>query len=83
MTTKERHLGTAALVPIEDAELSLKTHNCLRGAKIKYLNELIDMPLEKMRRIRNLGSTGIDQVGRQLIQWFGVERPELLKKKGA
>ena len=47
---------------IEDLDLSVRTYNCLRRAGIDTVGKLRKKPDEELRRIRNLGKKGYEEI---------------------
>lgn len=49
-------------IPIEQLELSVRPYNCLHSAGIKYASELIDIKIEDLLGIKNMGSSSAKQI---------------------
>lgn len=49
-------------LPIEELELSVRTRNCLRAAKIKDLNELTFLKEDDMLKFRNFGQKSLKEI---------------------
>ncbi len=49
-------------IPIERMELSVRAYNCLKRAKISTVEELLDMTVEDLIHVRNLGRKCAEEV---------------------
>ncbi len=53
-------------IEIEELNFSVRTYNCLKRSGKDTVNSLIEMSFEELRRIRNLGKKGAEEVERKL-----------------
>ena len=51
---------------IEDLELSVRSHNCLKRAGINTVEELVQRSEADMMKVRNLGRKSLDEVVQKL-----------------
>ena len=63
------------LIDIADMELSVRGYNCLKRAGINYVNDLEEMTIERLKKVRNLGWKSIQEVVRKAKE-YGIEIPE-------
>lgn len=54
--------GEKLCMSIEELDLSVRSHNCLTRAGIATVGDLIDLTLEDLRRINNLGKKNFDEI---------------------
>ncbi len=54
--------GKKLCMPIEELELSVRSYNCLTRAGIATVGDLIDLTLEDLRQINNLGKKNFDEI---------------------
>ena len=47
---------------VDELELSVRSHNCLKRAGINTVEELINKTPEDMMKVRNLGRKSLDEV---------------------
>ncbi len=57
-TSKERILETS----IEDLDLSVRSHNCLKRAGINKVEDLVNKTEDEMMKVRNLGRKSLEEV---------------------
>lgn len=62
-------------MPIEALRLSVRTNNCLSYAKITTLGALMELDMDRLRRIRNLGSKGLAEIQLKVTE-FSVARAD-------
>ncbi|HHK43035.1 MAG TPA: DNA-directed RNA polymerase subunit alpha [Planctomycetaceae bacterium] len=53
-------------VPISDLELSVRARNCLDGANIRTLRDLVRMPEAEVMNLKNLGKTSLTEIKAKL-----------------
>lgn len=58
--------NTGEKTPIEDLQLSVRSYNCLRIAKLYYAEDVAKISAARLRRIRNLGQKSIDEIVKRL-----------------
>lgn len=63
---------------IEKLDLSVRSYNCLKRARINTIGELTQKTEEEMMRVRNLGRKSLKEVKEKLFQVYGMT----LKKEG-
>lgn len=59
-------------VDIQEMELSVRSYNCLKRARIDRISDLEGMTVEKLMRVRNLGKRSTDEVVSKAREW-GIE----------
>ncbi len=72
-------------LPVSELELSVRSNNCLREARIKIIGELVKKTEQDMLQYRNFGKkslTEIKEILKGMGLSFGMEIPKELKKKG-
>ncbi len=55
-------------VPISDLELSVRARNCLDGANIRTLRDLVRLPEAEVMNLKNLGKTSLTEIKAKLEQ---------------
>lgn len=60
---------------IADLDLSVRSYNCLKRARIQYLSELINMTESDMMKIRNLGKKSLREIKGKLCM-YGLDFKE-------
>lgn len=58
-------------IPIEDIEMSVRTFNCLKRAKVNRLSQLLTLTEEQMLHIRNLGRKSAKEIMRIQTMYGG------------
>lgn len=58
-------------VTLKDLEFTKRTHGCLTRKGIETLEDLLDMSIDDLMRIRNLGATSLEEIERKL-RFFGL-----------
>lgn len=58
-------------VPIEKLDLSVRSYNCLKRAKIHYLDDLKKLSEEDLMNIRNMGKKSVQEIMFRLSQYGG------------
>ena len=59
-------------VDIQEMELSVRSYNCLKRARIDNISDLEGMTVEKLMMVRNLGKRSVDEVISKAREW-GIE----------
>lgn len=54
--------GTLNYTRIEDLNLSIRTYNCLKRAKINTVADIVKLPVEDWHKVRNLGIRSLKEV---------------------
>jgi DNA-directed RNA polymerase subunit alpha len=60
------------LTPVEELELSVRAHNCLKAADIKTLGELVRLQESELLKFRNFGKKSLTELGDVVVN-FGLE----------
>ncbi len=60
------------LKPIDELELSVRAHNCLRAANIKTIGDLVRYREQELLRFRNFGRKTLAEVA-EIVQQFHLE----------
>ncbi len=63
---EKEHLKQLLSQPIEILELSTRSYNCLKDAKINKISDLVSRSLEELRTIRNLGEKSLEEIVEKL-----------------
>ena len=66
MVEKEDDKKGTLDMSIEDLELSVRSHNCLKRAGINTVAELVQRNQEDMMKVRNLGKKSLEEVEQKL-----------------
>lgn len=59
------------MTPVDDLELSVRSHNCLKAANIKTLAELVRRQESDMLKFRNFGRKSLQELS-QIVLQFGL-----------
>ena len=62
----------SVLTPIDILDFSVRTYNCLTRANINFIETLKDIPDEELRKVRNLGRKGYDEI-KEKLKWYNRE----------
>ena len=68
------------VIPVKAAGFSERAANCLSRARVDTLNQLAEMPIQNIRKIRNSGKKTREEFYNVLKEKMSVDRPELLGK---
>lgn len=60
------------LTPVDDLELSVRSHNCLKAANIKNLADLVRRDESEMLRFRNFGRKSLAEL-MEIVETLGLE----------
>lgn len=60
------------LTPVEDLELSVRAHNCLKAANIKTLSGLVALQESELLKFRNFGKKSLQELG-EVVANSGLE----------
>jgi DNA-directed RNA polymerase subunit alpha len=60
------------LTSVDDLELSVRSHNCLKAANIKNLAELVRKDEQEMLKFRNFGRKSLAELG-EIVESLGLE----------
>jgi DNA-directed RNA polymerase subunit alpha len=71
--------------PVEELELSVRAHNCLKAANIKTLSELVSLQESELLKFRNFGRKSLAELGEVVTNYgleFGMNVEHYLKDDG-
>ena len=54
------------IMPIDDLDLSVRSHNCLKRAGINTVHELVQKTEDEMMKVRNLGRKSLEEVKKKM-----------------
>jgi DNA-directed RNA polymerase subunit alpha len=54
--------------PISDLELSVRARNCLDGANLQTLHDLVSLSEEEVMNLKNLGKTSLTEIKSKLAE---------------
>lgn len=60
------------LTPVDELELSVRAHNCLKAANIKSLAELVSLQEHELLKFRNFGRKSLAELT-EVVHLFGLE----------
>lgn len=66
---------------LEDLELSVRSHNCMRRAGVKCAMDIVDMGYHNLIKVQNLGKRSYDEIIEKLKE-FGYDVSNLLPLEG-
>lgn len=72
------------LTPVEDLELSVRAHNCLKVANIKTLAELVQLQEAELLKFRNFGRKSLAELHEVVANYgleFGMSVDQYLKEE--
>ncbi|TAL69486.1 MAG: DNA-directed RNA polymerase subunit alpha [Bacteroidetes bacterium] len=69
---ERNRLRKILLTPVDELELSVRAHNCLKAANIKNLAELISLQEHELLKFRNFGRKSLAELG-EVVHSFGLE----------
>jgi len=67
-TRETSKLGTMLARPIADLELSVRARNCLDGANIQTLRDLVSLSENEVINLKNLGKTSLTEIKAKLAE---------------
>jgi DNA-directed RNA polymerase subunit alpha len=70
--SENKKVKNILLTPVEDLELSVRAHNCLKGASIKHVFELVRLEQSDLLKFRNFGKKSLTELS-ELVQSLGLE----------
>ncbi|MGB9701419.1 MAG: DNA-directed RNA polymerase subunit alpha [Candidatus Kapaibacteriota bacterium] len=70
--SENKKIKQILLTPVEELELSVRAHNCLKGANIKHVFELVRMEHADLLKFRNFGKKSLTELG-DVIHSLGLE----------
>ena len=74
-------------MPVSELELSVRSANCLREARIQTIGDLVQKGSQEMLKYRNFGKKSLQEI-EELLKGMGLQLgmavdAEKLKEKGA
>ncbi|MDQ1267186.1 MAG: DNA-directed polymerase subunit alpha [Bacteroidota bacterium] len=69
---ERNRLRKILLTPVDELELSVRAHNCLKAANIKTLYELVQLQESELLKFRNFGRKSLAEL-MEVVQNFGLE----------
>lgn len=60
------------LTPVDELELSVRAHNCLKSANIKNLAELVNLQESELLKFRNFGKKSLTELA-EVVASFGLD----------
>lgn len=79
---ERNRLRKILLTPVEDLELSVRAHNCLKAANIKTLAELVQLQESELLKFRNFGRKSLAELTEVVLLnglEFGMSVEQFLK----
>jgi len=70
--TETERIRKILLTPVDDLELSVRSHNCLKAANIKNLAELVRRDEQEMLKFRNFGRKSLSEL-MEIVESLGLE----------
>ena len=70
--TETERIRKILLTPVDDLELSVRSHNCLKAANIKNLAELVRKDEQEMLKFRNFGRKSLSEL-MEIVETLGLE----------
>jgi DNA-directed RNA polymerase subunit alpha len=58
--------------PVDELELSVRAHNCLKAANIKSLGELVELQEQELLKFRNFGRKSLTELS-EVVHQYGLE----------
>lgn len=68
-SSEEINLQTYLNLPIEELELSGRAYNCLKGANINYIGELVQKTESELLKLRSFGKKSLDEITEKLAKY--------------
>jgi DNA-directed RNA polymerase subunit alpha len=69
---EKTRLRKILLTPVDELELSVRAHNCLKAANIKNLAELVMLQEHELLKFRNFGRKSLAELG-EVVHLHGLE----------
>ena len=66
MVEEDDNSGGVLSMTIDDLDLSVRSHNCLKRAGVNTVSDLVQKTEEDMMKVRNLGRKSLDEVKKKL-----------------
>lgn len=71
-TAEKNRIRKILLTPVDELELSVRAHNCLKAANIKNMAELVQLAESELLKFRNFGRKSLAELG-EVVEQFGLE----------
>jgi DNA-directed RNA polymerase subunit alpha len=69
---ERNRLKKILLTPVDELELSVRAHNCLKAANIKNLSELVQLQENELLKFRNFGRKSLTELA-EVVHTYGLE----------
>jgi len=69
---ERNRLRKILLTPVDELELSVRAHNCLKAANIKNLSELVMLAEHELLKFRNFGRKSLAELA-EVVHIYGLE----------
>ncbi|MFP4527542.1 MAG: DNA-directed RNA polymerase subunit alpha [Candidatus Kapaibacterium sp.] len=69
---ERNRLRKILLTPVDELELSVRAHNCLKAANIKTLSDLVQLQESELLKFRNFGRKSLSELS-DVVQQYGLE----------
>lgn len=69
---ERNRLRKILLTPVDELELSVRAHNCLKAANIKNLSDLVQLQEQELLKFRNFGRKSLAELS-DVVHQFGLE----------
>ena len=69
---EKNRLRKILLTPVDELELSVRAHNCLKAANIKSLGELVQLQESELLKFRNFGRKSLAELN-EIVEMCGLE----------
>ncbi len=69
---EKNKLRKILLTPVDELELSVRAHNCLKAANIKTLGELVQLQESELLKFRNFGRKSLSELA-EVVRLCGLE----------
>jgi DNA-directed RNA polymerase subunit alpha len=69
---ERNRLKKILLTPVDELELSVRAHNCLKAANIKNLSELVHLQESELLKFRNFGRKSLAELS-EVVTQYGLE----------
>jgi DNA-directed RNA polymerase subunit alpha len=79
-TSEEEALEEKLKTPISELELSVRSANCLREAKIKTIGDLVKKTEQEMLKYRNFGKKSLNEI-KSILEKMDLQFGVKLEKK--
>lgn len=69
ISSETANLQSYLNLPIEELELSGRAYNCLKGANINYIGELVQKTESELLKLRSFGKKSLDEITEKLAKF--------------